>query len=83
MANDLRGRKIAILATDGVERVELEEPRGRSAAPGRTPSCSRSTPVRSRLASGISTRPGASPSTGWSPRRRSTTTMRCFYRAEP
>ena len=27
MANDLRGRKIAILATDGVERVELEEPR--------------------------------------------------------
>jgi protease I len=28
MANDLRGRKIAILATDGVERVELEEPRG-------------------------------------------------------
>jgi protease I len=28
MANDLRGRKIAILATDGVERVELEELRG-------------------------------------------------------
>jgi protease I len=28
MANELQGRKIAILATDGVERVELEEPRG-------------------------------------------------------
>ncbi|WP_432839447.1 type 1 glutamine amidotransferase domain-containing protein [Dactylosporangium sp. CA-092794] len=28
MANDLRGRKVAILATDGVERVELEKPRG-------------------------------------------------------
>ena len=28
MANDLHGKKIAILATDGVERVELEQPRG-------------------------------------------------------
>jgi protease I len=28
MAHDLQLRKIAILATDGVERVELEEPRG-------------------------------------------------------
>src|SRR4051812_15822685 len=28
MANDLQGQKIAILATDGVERIELEEPRG-------------------------------------------------------
>jgi protease I len=28
MANDLQGQKIAILATDGVERVELEQPRG-------------------------------------------------------
>src|SRR5205085_9978878 len=27
MANDLRDRKIAILATDGVEQVELEQPR--------------------------------------------------------
>ncbi len=27
MANELAGRKIAILATDGVERVELEQPR--------------------------------------------------------
>ena len=27
MANELRGRKIAILATDGVEQVELEQPR--------------------------------------------------------
>ncbi|MDX6434237.1 MAG: protease [Streptosporangiaceae bacterium] len=28
MAHELQGRKIAILATDGVERVELEQPRG-------------------------------------------------------
>jgi protease I len=27
MSNELSGRKVAILATDGVERVELEEPR--------------------------------------------------------
>lgn len=27
MANELRGRRIAILAADGVERVELEQPR--------------------------------------------------------
>ena len=27
MANELQGRRIAILATDGVERVELEQPR--------------------------------------------------------
>ncbi|MDT7615008.1 MAG: protease [Pseudonocardiales bacterium] len=28
MAHDLEGKRIAILATDGVERVELEQPRG-------------------------------------------------------
>jgi protease I len=28
MARDLQGMKVAILAADGVERVELEEPRG-------------------------------------------------------
>jgi deglycase len=28
MAQDLQGRKVAILAADGVERVELEQPRG-------------------------------------------------------
>jgi protease I len=28
MAHELQGRKVAILATDGVERVELEIPRG-------------------------------------------------------
>jgi protease I len=27
MAGELRGRRIAILATDGVEQVELEQPR--------------------------------------------------------
>jgi protease I len=28
MAEDLQGKNIAIVATDGVERIELEEPRG-------------------------------------------------------
>ena len=28
MARDLSGMRVAILATDGVERVELEQPRG-------------------------------------------------------
>ncbi|MCF3960098.1 type 1 glutamine amidotransferase domain-containing protein [Streptomyces fuscigenes] len=28
MTDELHGKKVAILATDGVERVELEEPRG-------------------------------------------------------
>jgi protease I len=28
MTHDLRGQRVAILATDGVERVELEQPRG-------------------------------------------------------
>ena len=28
MAHDLSGKRVAILATDGVERVELEQPRG-------------------------------------------------------
>jgi putative intracellular protease/amidase len=28
MADGLRGMKVAILATDGVERIELEQPRG-------------------------------------------------------
>jgi protease I len=27
MADELNGRRVAILATDGVERVELEQPR--------------------------------------------------------
>ena len=28
MADDLKGMKVSILATDGVERIELEQPRG-------------------------------------------------------
>ncbi|HWC81557.1 MAG TPA: DJ-1/PfpI family protein, partial [Pseudonocardiaceae bacterium] len=28
MAHELQGMKVAILATDGVERIELEQPRG-------------------------------------------------------
>lgn len=38
MARDLSGRRVAILATDGVERVELEQPRGALFAGGRVPS---------------------------------------------
>jgi DJ-1/PfpI family len=34
MANDLRGKKVAILAADGVERVELEQPRAAVVAAG-------------------------------------------------
>jgi protease I len=34
MANELGGKKIAILAADGVERVELEQPRAAVAAAG-------------------------------------------------
>lgn len=36
MADELRGRSIAILATDGVEQVELERPRDAVAAAGAT-----------------------------------------------
>ena len=28
MAHDLSGKRVAILATDGAERIELEQPRG-------------------------------------------------------
>ena len=39
MPDDLKGMKVAILATDGVERIELEQPRGaRYGAPTSLPS---------------------------------------------
>jgi protease I len=34
MSNQLAGKKVAILATDGVERVELEQPRAAVADAG-------------------------------------------------
>jgi protease I len=34
MADELRGKKVAILAADGVERVELEQPRAAVVAAG-------------------------------------------------
>jgi protease I len=34
MANELRGKRVAILAADGVERVELEQPRAAVVAAG-------------------------------------------------
>ena len=40
MAADLQGRRVAILAADGVERVELEQPRealDRAGRPDRDP----------------------------------------------
>ncbi len=36
MANELQGRKVAILAADGVERVELEDPRAAVTEAGAT-----------------------------------------------
>jgi protease I len=36
MAKDLEGQKVAILAADGVERIELEEPRGALEGAGAT-----------------------------------------------
>jgi protease I len=48
MADELQGRKIAILAADGVEQVELTEPRRAVEQAGRRPSCCRSPPARSR-----------------------------------
>lgn len=43
----LEGKRVAILATDGVERRELEEPRERCAAPGPVPNSCHCTVVRS------------------------------------
>jgi protease I len=34
MTNELQGQTVAILAADGVERIELEEPRGALYAAG-------------------------------------------------
>lgn len=50
MANELQGKKVAFLATDGVEQVELTEPRKAVEGAGATtePSCSRSRTARSR-----------------------------------
>ena len=42
MAKELAGKKVAILAADGVERVELEQPRGALYSAGRPATCSRS-----------------------------------------
>ena len=39
MARGLAGMRIAILATDGVERVELEQPRGALGEPAPVPIC--------------------------------------------
>jgi protease I len=38
MARDLSGKRVAILASDGVERVQLEQPRGVLFAGGRVSS---------------------------------------------
>jgi protease I len=48
MAGKLNGKKIAILATDGVEQVELVEPRKGSSRRARRSGWSPSSPARSR-----------------------------------
>jgi protease I len=67
MAGELKGRRVAILAADGVERVELEQPREvleHAGAEVELLSISTGTLESSR-------------STGASARRRPTTTTRC------
>jgi putative intracellular protease/amidase len=54
MARGPEGVRIAILATDGVERVELEQPRGALYGAGPQATCCRSTSARSRRASSTS-----------------------------
>lgn len=48
MTDELRGKRIAILATDGVEQVELELPRQAVEDAGAEPTCCRSTTATSR-----------------------------------
>jgi deglycase len=46
MARELRGKWIAILASDGVERLEVEQPAGRRTAQAPLVSCSPSIQAR-------------------------------------
>ena len=48
MADELQGKTIAILAADGVEQVELEQPREAVDRAGAGPSCCRWPTARSR-----------------------------------
>ncbi|WP_459973815.1 hypothetical protein [Nocardioides pyridinolyticus] len=50
MSTTLEGRRVAILAADGVERVELEQPRQALDGAGAAPSWSPSRAARSRPA---------------------------------
>ena len=82
MAGELNGRRVAILAADGVERVELEQPRqALEDAGARTDVVS----ITSGEIAGAQPRPRGRrhlrASTGWSARRRSTSTTRCCCRA--
>ena len=48
MADKLNGKKIAIIATDGVEQVELTEPRKAVEGAGATHRAALAPPARSR-----------------------------------
>jgi hypothetical protein len=48
MADELQGKRIAILAATGVEQVELEQPRDAVKSAGAQAGCSRSSRARSR-----------------------------------
>ena len=48
MADELQGKTIAIIATDGVEQVELTEPRKAVENAGATTCCCRPRRARSR-----------------------------------
>ncbi len=76
--NDLQGHKIAILATDGVERVELEQPRGALHGAGaQTHLLSLHPGEIRREAVRHGRRRDTSRSTGSSPTARPTSTTRC------
>ena len=77
MARELAGMRIAILATDGVERVELEQPRGALYGAGASTDLLSIHPGEIQLASSTSSRPERSRWTGRCPTRQPTSTTHC------
>jgi hypothetical protein len=77
MADELRGLTVAILATDGVEGVELEAPRGALYGAGARTELLSIHDGESPPGSSISTRPARSRSiAAWATPRSTTTTPR-------
>lgn len=81
MAETLQGKRVAILAADGVERVELEKPREALEQAGAQTEVRRSMTVRFRPVRTIWMRQARSLSTGWSRTPLSPTMTLCFSRA--